>query len=315
MCIHIFQLASHLANQIDMRKAYRPLSSQSVDRSLMIGIDAGGSKCGARLCNCAGQVLAEVQSGPANAHTDPWGAWKAIFSAFEGALSRAGRTPDALGDLIAGIGVAGIDPLDPVPPPWPLDVLASHRIDSDVTIAHLGAHGGAAGGVLIVGTGSIGLAVVDGHRTVVGGQGPDISDEGSGAWIGREAVRRTLWVLDGRSPRSSLAEHIAPIIGGTSGAADWAKGARPADYARLAPKVIEAAEENDQAARTIILEATQHLSSMARRLTAAGAEKLCILGGLAFFFAPKLATLGLPIAEPKGDALDGALMLARGKVA
>ena len=46
--------------------------------------------------------------------------------------------------------------------------------------------------------GSIGWANLKGRHYRVGGWGLAVSDEGSGAWLGREALRRVLWAHDAR---------------------------------------------------------------------------------------------------------------------
>ena len=75
---------------------------------------------------------------------------------------------------------------------------ATPSITTDAHAACVGAHRGRDGGVIIVGTGSIGWAKLNGRHYRVGGWGLPVSDEGSGAWLGREALRRVLWAHDGR---------------------------------------------------------------------------------------------------------------------
>jgi N-acetylglucosamine kinase-like BadF-type ATPase len=63
-------------------------------------------------------------------------------------------------------------------------------IESDAFIASIGAIGVDPGLLLIAGTGSIVIARgSDGSMFRVGGWGPHFGDEGSGFWIGREAVQ------------------------------------------------------------------------------------------------------------------------------
>src|SRR5437764_1049925 len=66
--------------------------------------------------------------------------------------------------------------------------------------ANLGAHAGGDGGIVIVGTGSIGFARVGEEVYTIGGYGFPVSDEGSGADLGLSAIRRSLWARDGRTP-------------------------------------------------------------------------------------------------------------------
>ena len=85
-------------------------------------------------------------------------------------------------------------------------------LETDAYAAWLGAFRGSAGAILILGTGSCGFTVVDGKPTYVGGWGFEVSDEGSGAAIGREALRRALWVLRRtRSLVSALPSISSPI--------------------------------------------------------------------------------------------------------
>ena len=70
---------------------------------------------------------------------------------------------------------------------------------NDATIACIGAHGGTDGGIVIVGTGSVGFAVVEGREIRVGGYGFPISDEGSGADLGLHAIRLALRAYDERA--------------------------------------------------------------------------------------------------------------------
>src|SRR6516225_5759434 len=86
------------------------------------------------------------------------------------------------------------------------EVLSAAR--GAASAAGLGACGGKDGAILIVGTGSCGLAVVDGQRINVGGWGDVVSDDGSGNAIGRAALRRALWALEGLAPAGALAEAI-----------------------------------------------------------------------------------------------------------
>src|SRR5258708_36722199 len=105
----------------------------------------------------------------------------------------AGLMPTALSHLIAGVGLAGIDrkgareALMSVTHPFQDVVFAS-----DANVACLGAHRGRDGGIVVLGTGSIGFATAKGRELRIGGYGFPISDEGSGADLGLQAVRLAL---------------------------------------------------------------------------------------------------------------------------
>jgi glucosamine kinase len=286
--------------------------SESMDPPLLLGVDAGGTRCRARLADARGRVLGEGLGSAANVLSDPAGAWSSIQQSITIALRAAGLAASPLGDIVSVFGLAGLDQITREPPAnWPLSRFRAFRVETDAYIAQQGAFGGRDGAILIVGTGSVGLLVRAGERTFVGGYGAAVSDEGSGAWIGREAVRRALWAFDGRLPSSLLTARILAAVGEPPAAQAWANAARPADYAALAPVLFAAAEAGDRHAADIIEEAAGHLDHILLRLADAGAHEVCLMGGLATVLRPWLKTVAVEIVEPRGSALDGALLLAR----
>ncbi|QFU17748.1 BadF/BadG/BcrA/BcrD ATPase family protein [Microvirga thermotolerans] len=282
--------------------------------SLFLGIDGGGTKCRARLRNAAGDLLGEGAGGPSNIRLDPDLVWSSILTASRAALAQAGLAEADLGRIHAGMGAAGagqssaVERLLSRPSPF-----ASFSIDTDAHTAWLGAFGGRDGAILIVGTGSCGYGVVAGERRYVGGWGYEISDEGSGAAIGREALRRTIWAYDGRIPASALTNEILAEFGHSPEAiVDWVGKARPADYARYAPMVLRYAQQRDPLGIELIEEAAKQMASIASRLLDLGAPALCLFGGLAEPLRPWLPPpLQEAVALPEADALDGAILLAR----
>ena len=103
----------------------------------------------------------------------------------------------------------------------PLEQKRRHRfrktiITTDAQAACVGAHGESDGGVIIAGTGTVGWATVNGQTHRVGGWGLPISDEGSGAWLGIEALRRVLWAADGRIPWTPLLQLLFADFAGVT---------------------------------------------------------------------------------------------------
>jgi glucosamine kinase len=92
----------------------------------------------------------------------------------------------------------------------------------------------------------------------------------------------------------------------------WMRGARPGDYAGLAPIIVTHAERGDAAGRDLLSAAAAHIDVMAARLLELGAPRLSLMGGLSDKVEPYLSveTRGHFVA-PMGDALSGALELAR----
>ena len=186
-------------------------------------------------------------------------------------------------------------------------------IHNDAYIANLGAHSGQDGGVVIVGTGSIAIGRVEGVDVRAGGYGFPISDEGSGAYIGLQAIRITLRASDGRISHSELTQDLFQKYNcQTHEIVSWMDKAKAADYAALAPIVLQAAEKGDRHGRLITRHAANHIDVMVRSLYNAGVPRCALLGGLAASIEPWLAPdIRTELVTPEGDALDGALLLAR----
>ena len=92
----------------------------------------------------------------------------------------------------------------------------------------------------------------------------------------------------------------------------WGDRARPADYAAFAPLALEHAGRGDALAREIVEAAAGDVARLIRALRAAGAPSVALVGGLAGPIAPWLPVDARALlVEPKGDALDGALLMAR----
>jgi N-acetylglucosamine kinase-like BadF-type ATPase len=83
----------------------------------------------------------------------------------------------------------------------------------DYVTAFHGAVPSGVGAVVIAGTGSVIYgANANGESVRVGGRGWDFGDEGSGAWLTTEAVKRTLRALDGLEPVSSLTQTVCNVL-------------------------------------------------------------------------------------------------------
>jgi glucosamine kinase len=280
---------------------------------LFLGVDGGGTRCRARLADATGAILGEGLAGPANIRIGLDESLRSVLDAAGQCLAQAGAARDA--PVAACLALAGASE--------PREAAAAHaacagrfhrvRITTDAEAACVGAHRGEDGGVIIVGTGSIGWAVCGGRSVRVGGWGFPVSDEGGGAWLGCEAVRRTLWAHDGRIAWTPLLRHVSAEFGSDPHAiVRWMGRAKPRDFARLAPLVLDHAAHGDAAASETMRLAAAHIDAIARRLAEHGAPRLALMGGLAAAIEPWLApATRTRLVPPAGDALDGALRLAR----
>jgi glucosamine kinase len=283
-------------------------------KHLFIGVDGGASFCRARIRDVQGNLLGEGWGGPANIHLDLDLAAQSIRAASEAAARSAGLEERSLCGAHAGLGLAGAgikkacDGLRTKLPPF-----ASIVLETDAYIAWLGAHQAADGGIVILGTGSCGLAVVNGQRVTVGGYGPEVSDEAGGQRIGREALRRALWAFDGRVDRTELSAAILERFEwDPSKIVCFAASATPADYAEFAPLVLEYASAKDPLAVAIVQEAADAATHLIERLKDAGCPGISLIGGLAQPLTEWLPThVRRLLSAAQCDPLDGAILMAR----
>ncbi|WP_426184411.1 N-acetylglucosamine kinase [Microbacterium sp. TWP3-1-2b2] len=190
-------------------------------------------------------------------------------------------------------------------------------VTSDVVTAHVGALEGAAGTLLIAGTGAVALGVAADGLRLVDGWGPDLGDFGSGSWIGREGARAVLRARDALGAATALTDTVRAHIAPHPDPITWLAGDIPTarQLATLAPLVLDAAAEGDSVASEIVAEAVRLLTASA--LAASGRIRdVAIHGGLtdhAWFRSQlerSLTAAGRTMVHPVGDAFDGAALLA-----
>lgn len=252
-------------------------------RQLYLGIDGGGSKCRAVIYCADNGLLGHGISGPANVLRGTETAIKHIIEATEIALVEAGFDIADKAKLIAGIGLAGLnlESCQQEMLQWQHPFKQAY-FTSDLHIACLGAHGGEDGAVIIAGTGSSGLVSIAGEIQEVGGHGFPVGDCGSGAWLGLKAIELTLQTLDMLKPESELTRSILNIYKVEKGTdlAQLVASFQPADFAKLAPLVIEQAINQDPHAMSLLQVGVDYLSAMALRLAGEKNLPLSLIGGL-----------------------------------
>jgi len=225
-----------------------------------LGIDGGGSKTSFLLVDEYYNEICHIESGPSN-----WlsvGA-NAAKQAITQGISYLTERPN-----IVCAGFAGAARHDSAA--FYKEVLeslipeAQIIIESDAFIASIGAIGVDPGILLIAGTGSIVIGR-DKARNMfrIGGWGPYFGDEGSGFWIGREAVREALRSLDLQaSPEFSNRiagrlglKSISEVVSG------WASGKIGVpEIAGLFPEVVSMYPQ--EPSKRILTQAASHLRSM-----------------------------------------------------
>ncbi|MDP3862125.1 MAG: BadF/BadG/BcrA/BcrD ATPase family protein [Phaeovulum sp.] len=267
-----------------------------------LGIDGGGSGCRAVLADASGRVLGRGIAGPANVCTDAEAALANVLVA--SAQAMAGVCVPA--EVVAVLGLAGANVA--------AGVLAARlpfarvRIESDVLTSVKGAFHDDAGIVAVLGTGSVFARQMGGEIRSAGGWGLILGDEGGGAWLGRALLARALRAVDGHTPQTPLLAGIVTEFGSSAGVVQFAAQATPAEFAALAPRLVES---DDAAAQALMREADTEVAAAIELLQPpAGRLPVAFLGGLGPIFAARLGGRW-PRAESLGDALAGALWLAR----
>jgi len=284
------------------------------ENKLFMGVDGGGTKCRIRIRSQNSDLVSEAEGGLANLYQDLDAAIETILATIRDALQKAGLAEMAQRQIHVGLGLAGAVTEDTTASvKRALQSFATVSVDVDAYAACLGAHDGGDGGIVIAGTGSAGLALVRGQRHWIGGFGFLLGDQGSGAIIGRSALRRAALSLDNLIPASPLLDELLGQFNRDRDAfADWARHALPRDYAQFAPRIFAAAAQGDRHGHALVEEAAQAVARLANELLARGAPRIALVGGLARPFAPYLPHQLKPhLVEAKRDALDGAIMMAR----
>jgi glucosamine kinase len=276
---------------------------------LYLGVDGGGTGCRAVVADASGRVLGRGEGASANIWTDPDGARANILAAVDAALAGQGAGPES---LHAVLGLAGANVAEAATRLMRQLPFAKARVESDAVIALKGALGEADGIVATLGTGSVFGVQRAGAVRIIGGWGFQIGDQGSGARMGRSLLEAALLAHDGLGVGSPLAAAVVTEVGGPAGLVTFARDARPADYARFVPRILEAAARGDAVAAAVLAEAEVSVGGAIDRLQDGGTIPICFLGGLGPIFATRLAGRysGL-IRAPLGTALDGALAMAR----
>ena len=261
------------------------------DTPLYLGIDGGGSKCRVVIVSPDQQVLGEGLSGPANPLRGMKVATDSILNATQQALTCAGLPFNDMSRLIVGAGLAGVN----VPQYYQLFSDWQHPfkklyLTSDLHVACMGAHQGQDGAVIIVGTGSCGLASVNGKLLEVGGHGFPYGDNGSGAWFGMQMLHKVLLSLDGLAPSTLMTDLLLQELGlhDTMSLVSHFMHATPTTYAKLAPLVFTAAEAGDATAMALVQQGASFIAAIAKRLLTVNPPRLSFIGGLAYKILPYL---------------------------
>lgn len=298
-----------------------------------IGVDGG--KSGVRVCAVgeSGAILWQGEGPGFSYGTGATGDADAIVEGILDAVQAAGVAPAQGGRVALCAALTGL-PGAAAEKVSLQETLASvfagdvFLVD-DAVAAHAGALAGRPGTVVSAGTGTVVLSVTsDGSWARRDGWGPVVGDRGSAYEVGVHGLRAAAAAHDGTGPQTSLEDSIFTALGGADLAA-LQRLYRATDHvalvAGLAPIVAAQAESGDIVARAICEQAGVDLAATA----VAAARAVGLVDGpvssagrfltgaptVASSFREAAQAAGLCWREPAGDALTGAVHLARFSVA
>lgn len=291
--------------------------------NLILGVEGGGTRTRVLLADAQGFILAREYGGTASSlYVDP----EQYRAKLEGMFRKIVSSTGVDARRVSMAGFAG--PMDPRL--LHEAVRASFgeipiRGFSESAIA-LACHGLTWGVSLVAGTGASCRAINEqGEARSCGGYGPQFGDEGSGYWIGREAIAAVMRERDGRGPVTLLSHTVCAKleltdIWGIFRRADRSGHVPGPVIASLTPLVYEAATGGDAAALDICARAGSHLASLAgttvRLMSFSSAEIPLVLSGGVFAgkdlimtsFARTLEELSVPqviVYPPLTEVSDG----------
>ncbi len=254
---------------------------------LALGGDLGGTSTRILVTDLAGRPVGRGTAGGGNPTAHPATARDALAVA----LAEALRAVDPILVRAGVLGMAGGGALrDPAvraayDDAWSAAGLTGRPdVRSDVEVAFAAGTEATTGSVLVAGTGAVAARIERGRLVATaGGHGWLLGDEGSGFWLGREAVRATLHALDEGLPPGPLGEAVLATLPGTgdgrSALVQQVYAQSPVALSSLAPLVTAAHDAGDPVAQRIVLAGIDHLVALFGRLPEPQPREPVVLAG------------------------------------
>lgn len=280
----------------------------------LIGVDGGGSGTRAVVEHVRRGRVGTGTAGPSALGQGIAQAWSNLQQAVRQAFAAGGLEVPAWEQCVLAAGLSGVSHA-----PWRDEFLLRNpgfsrlEAETDSYTMLLGAHGGQPGAIVIAGTGSIAESLrSDGSRATVGGWGFRVDDEGSGGWLGLQAVRHGLAAFDGRANVSPLARRVWMHCGDERETLQsWCTESGQFEFAQLARAVFEC-EGTDPAAARLLQQATQALEDLALAIDPRGRLPLAVAGSIGERLTSRMRpALRARIVPAQAAAAEGALTLAR----
>jgi glucosamine kinase len=228
----------------------------------VLGLDGGGTKTILALAKQNGEVLGPVFGAGVNPFDQP--NWK---SELETLLEKCPIKPSEI--AFSSFGLPGYGESASINAQQ-LEVVKNFAGENsvalnDVAVAFAGALAGKPGVLILAGTGSMAWAGDGTTEIRVGGFGDGFGDEGSGYWIGQQALQKLSWTLDGRLEDDRFRDALLEAIGASDaeGLIAWFYGLehQRSRVAALAKNLDQLADADNLTAIDILLEAASLLAA------------------------------------------------------
>ena len=278
----------------------------------LIGVDGGGSGTRIIVSGPDMRPLAEAEGAPSALGQGIEKAWRAILDTLAQAFANGNILAPMLSECAIGLGLSGANNII-----WKNEFYFRNPgfkkivVDTDGFTTLLGAHFGASGVIVAVGTGSVGMVLKDNKvRKDVSGWGFPSGDEASGAWLGLAACALTQKAIDGRRNHSPLSLAVQNFCGKTpDDFLEWLGKAQQNAFGKLAPLVFETAEFDNEAMH-LLKQAGIEIAQMVKALDPNNELPLSICGRLGEALIPYLPEdIKKRNQKAKGDSTLGALHL------
>ena len=243
---------------------------------VIMGVDGGGTGVRVVLANAELVVLGQGEAGGVNPNVvTPDGAEANLRLAIHQAITTARLDPAKITNVCVGIaGTSSSDSSGDWLRRTLNDLVPQARviISADAEIALVGAHGAACGVIVMAGTGSVAYGINRQRQHArAGGYGYVLGDEGSGYWLGKEALAALAQCFYEQGAPTSMAERIVAQLGlnGVGQVIEWVYTSptnRNKTIASLAPLVLQCAVEGDATASDIVERGALALSLMVKSI-------------------------------------------------
>jgi N-acetylglucosamine kinase-like BadF-type ATPase len=235
--------------------------------ALYLAVDLGGTKTEYVLADET-RELARVRGGTIKRmRTDARTADENFAQAIQELEQKSGvSVRDVTRSCVGAAGVTVTLVTDWVRKAFAEHVGGSLILVGDVEIALDGAFFGGPGVLVMAGTGSnVAGRTADGRLTTAGGWGPALSDQGSGARIGQQALRDAALAMDEEKETTLLPailklwnlKNFDELVG-------YANQVPAPDVTKLAPLVVSLAEAGDAVAQQVLRREAEELAHLVR---------------------------------------------------